>query len=56
MLKFNLTGFNTDDKYIQHGIVVHEFGDLSNGCDSMGEHFNIHGNQHGRPVDIFTYR
>uniref|UniRef100_F6Y0R2 Superoxide dismutase copper chaperone n=1 Tax=Xenopus tropicalis TaxID=8364 RepID=F6Y0R2_XENTR len=32
-----------------HGIHVHEFGDISNGCESCGEHYNPHRNSHGGP-------
>ncbi|AUA60331.1 SOD [Operophtera brumata nucleopolyhedrovirus] len=32
-----------------HGIHIHEFGDLSNGCTSAGEHFNPTHLDHGAP-------
>ncbi|XP_075693546.1 copper chaperone for superoxide dismutase isoform X2 [Rhinoderma darwinii] len=32
-----------------HGIHIHEFGDLSVGCESCGGHYNPEGNTHGSP-------
>ncbi|QBQ01604.1 sod [Hyphantria cunea granulovirus] len=32
-----------------HGLHVHEFGDMSNGCTSAGEHLNPHHKTHGAP-------
>ena len=34
-----------------HGISVHELGDLTNGCDSCGEHYNPYGYRHGGRTD-----
>ena len=34
-----------------HGIAVHEFGDLSQGCDSCGEHYNPYNYKHGNRTD-----
>ncbi|KAG2226865.1 hypothetical protein INT45_010144, partial [Circinella minor] len=35
----------------QHGLHIHEFGDLSNGCESLGGHFNPFKMNHGSPED-----
>ncbi|CAH2324790.1 copper chaperone for superoxide dismutase [Pelobates cultripes] len=35
-----------------HGIHIHEYGDISEGCASCGEHYNPDGNTHGGPGDI----
>ena len=32
-----------------HGLHVHEYGDMSDSCESMCAHFNPFGNTHGRP-------
>ncbi len=34
----------------EHGLAVHESGDLSGGCASVGAHFNPRGARHGSPV------
>jgi superoxide dismutase, Cu-Zn family len=39
-----------------HGIHIHEFGDLSNGCTSAGEHFNPHNSPHGAKQDDYKHR
>ncbi|MFQ6325697.1 superoxide dismutase family protein [Nocardia sp. CWNU-33] len=33
----------------KHGLVIHEFGDLSNGLTSAGPHLNPHSQTHGAP-------
>lgn len=35
----------------QHGIHIHECGDISKGCESVGEHFNPYNSIHGGPED-----
>ena len=32
-----------------HGIHIHQYGDLSNGCVTAGPHYNPHGKTHGGP-------
>ncbi|XP_017474496.1 PREDICTED: copper chaperone for superoxide dismutase-like [Rhagoletis zephyria] len=34
-----------------HGLHVHEAGDISSGCESLGEHYNPRGSPHGGPDD-----
>lgn len=34
-----------------HGLHVHECGDISKGCDSVGQHFNLLDTKHGGPSD-----
>ncbi|ORE01085.1 copper/zinc superoxide dismutase [Rhizopus microsporus var. microsporus] len=41
----NLTGLTGGD----HGIHIHEFGDLSQGCNSTGAHYNPFNKTHGGP-------
>lgn len=38
-----------------HGIHIHNFGDLSNGCDSAGPHFNPYNMSHGGPFDMVRH-
>merc|ERR1711976_388274 len=47
--KLNLTGFATNDANIYHGFHVHEWGDLSGGCEAAGNHFNPLFQAHGSP-------
>ncbi|XP_012541350.1 copper chaperone for superoxide dismutase isoform X1 [Monomorium pharaonis] len=40
----------------EHGMHIHECGDISNGCDSVGEHFNPNNSPHGGPEDDLSKR
>jgi Cu-Zn family superoxide dismutase len=46
-IRANLTGLTPG----KHGIHVHEFGDITNGCESTGVHFNPFNKVHGGPDD-----
>lgn len=39
-----------------HGIHIHECGDISNGCESLGKHFNPRNSPHGGPNDDINRR
>ncbi|XP_062890928.1 uncharacterized protein LOC134338793 [Mobula hypostoma] len=41
----DLHGFPTSQQ--AHGIHIHEFGDLTKGCDTLGRHYNPHNKRHG---------
>ena len=34
-----------------HGLAIHECGDLSQGCESVGGHYNPRNSRHGSPTD-----
>ena len=43
LIKGTVTGLEPGD----HGFHIHEFGDMSKGCESMGAHYNPDGDDHG---------
>ncbi|XP_043918116.1 extracellular superoxide dismutase [Cu-Zn] [Protopterus annectens] len=43
---FNVEGFLAGDVHQKRAIHVHEFGDISDGCDSTGGHYNPYGVKH----------
>ncbi|XP_048756188.1 extracellular superoxide dismutase [Cu-Zn] [Ostrea edulis] len=50
-----LTGFNTSEDFASHhhGLHMHEYGDLSEGCGSVGElYHNEHAPDHANPGDL----
>lgn len=51
----SLTGFDTSDANTKHGFHIHEFDDLTRGCNSLGGHYNPKGNDHGGPTDSIRH-
>ena len=49
IVEFNLKGFNP---YAIHAIHIHEYGDLREGCKSLGGHLNLKNKNHGNLHDI----
>ena len=43
LIKGTITGLEPGE----HGFHIHEFGDMSKGCESMGGHYNPNGVDHG---------
>lgn len=50
-VKVSVTGLPADGNWTYHGFHVHESGDLSNGCTSMGSHYNPYNTMHGSQRD-----
>ena len=44
VVDFLLKGFKP---FSEHAIHIHEFGDLTDGCKSLGGHLNLHSKNHG---------
>lgn len=40
----------------EHGLHVHECGDISRGCESVGDHFNPNNSIHGGPDNDINHR
>jgi Cu-Zn family superoxide dismutase len=47
-IELNLSGLK---KNHSHGFHIHEYGDMSDSCESMCAHFNPYGKTHGGPND-----
>ena len=47
LIKGTITGLQPGE----HGFHIHEFGDMSKGCESMGAHYNPDGVDHGHLGD-----
>lgn len=45
-IAFSVKGLNPNGK---HGVHVHQFGDLTQGCATAGAHYNPHNLKHGGP-------
>lgn len=39
-----------------HGIHIHECGDITNGCESLGNHYNPKNTRHGSPANDIDHR
>lgn len=55
-IRIDVTGFDKFNNYTLHGFHVHEFGDLSAGCESAGGHYDPFGVVHGGPEDDPRFR
>ncbi|KAM5191733.1 extracellular superoxide dismutase [Cu-Zn]-like [Mantella aurantiaca] len=54
---FSIEGFPQDVNQSSRAIHIHDFGDLSNGCDSAGGHYNPHSVDHpNHPGDFGNFR
>ncbi|XP_061179992.1 uncharacterized protein LOC133188538 isoform X2 [Saccostrea echinata] len=52
---FHLTGFNVSDDFEDHnhGLQIHEYGDMEHGCDTIGELYHgEHVQGHANPGDL----
>merc|ERR1711976_663899 len=54
-IRVELLGFNTTDGEDTHGFHIHTDGDLTNGCQSTGGHYNPEANNHGAPGDVVRH-
>lgn len=51
-----INGFPTDSDPEQRAVHIHQYGDLSQGCDSTGGHYNPHGVHHpNHPGDFGNF-
>jgi len=52
IIKGKFSGLKSNAK---HGFHIHEFGDLTDGCNTAGPHFNPTGQYHGGPDDSIRH-
>uniref|UniRef100_F6LQK4 Superoxide dismutase [Cu-Zn] n=1 Tax=Sinohyriopsis cumingii TaxID=165450 RepID=F6LQK4_SINCU len=50
-IRTEIQGIPMNDQTKLHGLHVHALNNLSNGCDSLGPHFNPFNATHGAPTD-----
>ncbi|XP_070545468.1 superoxide dismutase [Cu-Zn]-like [Ptychodera flava] len=50
VVEVEMSGFDPSTKL--HGFHIHQYGDLSNGCQSTGGHYNPFNKNHGAPTDV----
>ncbi|XP_029365469.1 extracellular superoxide dismutase [Cu-Zn] [Echeneis naucrates] len=51
-----LSGFPTEDDSVPRAVHIHQYGDLSQGCDSTGGHYNPHAVHHpNHPGDFGNF-
>ncbi|KAL5015416.1 hypothetical protein ScPMuIL_009686 [Solemya velum] len=50
-VKIDLSGFDATLSHM-HGMHIHQYGDVSNSCQSLGGHFNPTGKDHGAHGDV----
>ncbi|CAH1779505.1 unnamed protein product, partial [Owenia fusiformis] len=54
-IKYDIMGFDTADNVTKHGLHVHVYGDIMDGCQNAGGHFNpmktTHGDRLNDPKD-----
>lgn len=48
-VQVNIDNVPVNDGTMEHGLHVHQFGDMRDGCESMGPHFNPYNRTHGSP-------
>ncbi|KAL4233836.1 SOD-1 superoxide dismutase (Cu-Zn) [Mactra antiquata] len=55
-IKASISGLPADGNWTYHGFHIHQSGDMSNGCESMGPHFNPFNTVHGSQRDSVNRR
>ena len=50
-VKIKISGLPANGNWSYHGLHIHESGDMSRGCESMGPHYNPFNVNHGSQRD-----